>query len=342
MINPSDVGRGLIGSCALLLCLAALLAPPQTVAQTVPPEAIVDPRETAEQIVLDAAAGDDALLRMNAVEACQYLPQRAESLIAAGIDDPNPAVRWAALITVGRLGLEGMTPRALELADDPDQEIYVRAAAAFAAHRNGQPADLGLVARLLWDPRPGQRANAALLLSMLDLPSAVPMLRDAAQDPMIKSPTLRRELFRLQVAEALVQLGDMESLKVVRGAVYSNEQELRVLAVIILGRCEDRGMQGNLIRLLAQDPVELRLAAADALARMGTNEGLPVMLQAAATSPYPTVRAQAAAALGQAADDPRAREALTRLLQDPETAVRLAAAAAWLEADPAVVAARRP
>ena len=321
-------GLTLAALVTLLGCLTPAAAQPEPEANPDP-----DPQALATRLVLDAAAGDNPLLRMNALEASQHLPQQAEPLVRAGLDDPNPAVRWAALITLGRLNLDALAPRASQLAQDPAQETYVRAAAAFAAHRTGHDADLGLIAQLLWDPRPGQRANAALLLSMLDEPSAIPMLRDAAQDPMTRSPKLKRELFRLQAAEALVQLGDLESLKVVRGAVYSSEQELRVLAIIILGRCADQGMTGNLIRLLAQDPVELRLAAAAALASMGSNEGLPVMLEAAATSTFSTVRAQAANGLGQAADDPRARQALASLLQDPDAAVRLSAAAAWLAAD---------
>ena len=45
-------------------------------------------------------------------------------------------------------------------------------------------------------------------------------------------------------------------------------------------------MQGNFVTLLAREEPELRLAAAEALARLGSLEGLPVMMEAA-TQPGP-------------------------------------------------------
>ena len=325
--HPLAIPRGSM-LVTLLLCLTAWTGPGQAVAQP-----LTDPRARAVQILVEASGAERPLLRMNAVEAVQYLPERAGPIVGKALYDDNPAVRWAAMVTAGRLGLVTLGPQLLEISRDEDQELYVRAAAAFAAHRCGLDADLGLIAQLLWDPRPGQRANAALLLRLLDEPSAIPVLRDAARDPMPRSQPLVRELFRLQVAEALVALGEEESLPAIRGAVYSNQDEVRILAVIILGRCGDRGMTGNLVRLLAQDPMELRLAAADSLARLGNPEGLPIMLYAAARADRPTVRAQAAFALGKTISDPRAAAALQQLFSDPDASVRIAAAAAWVEAD---------
>ena len=121
-----------------------------------------------------------------------------------------------------------------------------------------------------------------------------------------------------------------------------------MLAVLTLGRLGDGGMQGNLVTMLARPEVELRLAAAEALARLGSTEGLPVMLEAVrrADDGSVAVRAQAAVALGQAlragpsGDAPEAlqgllleaRQKLVALLDDPDPTVRVAAAAAVLEA----------
>ena len=85
----------------------------------------------------DAARDPKPQVRMHATEMAQAMPNRALPLVRSAIDDPNPAVRFAALVNVGRLGLEGLAERAGELARDPQEPDYVRAAAAFAAMRNG-------------------------------------------------------------------------------------------------------------------------------------------------------------------------------------------------------------
>lgn len=292
--------------------------------------AIEDAEPQAVQTLLEAVRSDQPLLRMNAIEAAKAMPDRAQPMVQLALDDPNPAVRFAALVTAGRLQLEGVGRRAQLMSTDTDQPDYVQAAAIFTAHRCGLDADLGRLAEMLFHPDLRQRSNAALLFGLSEDPAAVPVLVDAAQDPMWRAEPLQRELVRIQIAEALLNLGEEESIKALRGAAYSNEDEVRVLAVLMIGRAGDRSMRGNLINFLAKDPIELRLAAAEALARFDSSEGLPVMLEAVDTD-RPTVRAQAAFALGQLADDPQAEAALVGLLDDPEPAVRIAAAAAILE-----------
>jgi HEAT repeat protein len=297
-----------------------------------PPPAPADPIQRATDILLEAAQSDRALLRMNAVEACKVVPDRALPLVQLGIDDPNPAVRFAALTTAGRLEFGSLGDRALAISADAAQPNYVRAAAAYAAHRCGLDADLSILARMLWDPDPRQRSNAALLLGLAGSPSAIPLLAEASEDPMRRIDPLSRALVRLQIAEALLTLGHEDSLQVIRGAAYSSQPEVQILAVLMLGRAGDRGMQGNLIQFLAKRPIELSLAAADGLANMGSLEGVPVMLAAAGLE-SPTVRSQAAFALGKATGDERVPPVLHGLLIDPDPAVRLSAAAAVLEAD---------
>jgi HEAT repeat protein len=287
----------------------------------------------AVQVLREASRSDNALLRMNAVEAARTMPDRALPMVSLAYEDPNPAVRFAALVTAARLGLDSLGTKAQSMSRDETQPSYVRAAAALAAHRNGKDADLGLIAQLLFDDDPRRRSNGALLMGLTEEPAVIPVLYDAASDPMARREPLERALLRLQIAEALLNLGEEDSLKAIRGAAYSKDGEVQVLAVLMLGRALDRGMQGNLIGFLAKNPVELRLAAAEGLARMGSTEGRPVMIEAA-QSPQATVRAQAAFALGQLAFDPEVGPVLVGLLDDPDPAVQIAAAAAVLEARP--------
>ncbi len=290
-----------------------------------------DAEPTAVQILLEASRSDDALLRMHAVEGAKSMPDRALPMVQLALRDENPAVRFAALVTMGRLQFDSLAAQALRLADDPTQPDYVEAAALFAATRCGEEVDLGRLAAMLWDDDLQTRSNAALLFGLIEQKQVVPVLLDASEAPMDRARPVERELVRLQLTEALLNLGHEDSLKALRGAAYSSQDEVRILATLMLGRAQDRGMEGNLIGFLAKNPVELRLAAAESLARMGTLEGLPVMLEAA-QMPAATVRSQAAFALGQATADARAAAALTALLDDTEPRVRIAAAAATLEA----------
>lgn len=324
-ITDRASGNGMFWVCLLLLGCAAPAAPWPAAAGPVQ-----DAELQAVQTLLDASRSEQALLRMNAIEAAKAMPDRAQPMVQLALNDPNPAVRFAALVTAGRLKLEGVGRQAQEMSYDSEQPDYVQAAAIFAAHRCGQEADLGRLAQMLFHPDLRQRSNAAMLFGLTEDASAIPVLKDAARQPMYRAGPLERELLRVQIAEALLNLGEEESLKALQGAAYSNEDEVRVLAVLMLGRAGDRSMRGNFTNFLAKDPVELRLAAAEALARTGSAEGLPVMLEAAAMD-RATVRAQAAFALGQVARDPQASSALVKLLDDPDPAVRIAAAAAVLE-----------
>lgn len=318
--------------CFALAALAALTF----VGTALPRVAVAGPLQDAEpkavQTLLEASRSDEALLRMHAIEGAKSMPDRALPMVQLALNDPNPAVRFAALVTTGRLQLDSLGARALRLADDPDQPTYVQAAALFAADRCGQEADLGRLASMLWSADTALRSNAALLFGLSEDPSAVPVLLDAAEAPMQRSEPVDRELVRLQITEALLQLGHEPSLKAMRGAAYSNHDEVRILAVLMLGKAGDGGMRGNLTGFLAKDPAEFRLAAAESLARLGSAEGLPVMLDASVNEAYPTLRSQSAFALAQVSWDPRAVKHLLNLLDDPEPMVRIAAAAATLEA----------
>ncbi|MEM9916115.1 MAG: HEAT repeat domain-containing protein [Planctomycetota bacterium] len=293
--------------------------------------ALQDAEPKAVQILLEASRSDDPLLRMHAIEAAKSMPDRALPMVQLGLQDDHPAVRFAALVTTGRLEFNSLAPQALRLADDAEQPDFVQAAALFAAGRCGEDVDLGRLAAMLWDDDLNTRSNVAMLFGWMDEPAVIPVLLDAAEAPMTRARPSQRELVRLQITEALLNLGYEDSLKALRGAAYSGNNEVRIMATLMLGRAGDGGMEDNLVTFLAKDPFELRLAAAESLARLGSLEGVPVMLEAS-ERPRDLVRSQAAFALGQAAASAEAAARLTMLLDDPNNRVRIAAAAATLEA----------
>ena len=276
--------------------------------------------------VLTAASSDDAFLRANAMEAAALIPDRAPFLLRIGVDDKSPVVRFAAMATTGKLRLKELAPSALRLLSDPDESV--RASAKFAMSQCGQPVDGPSLASMLGSADPGVRANVAILLGLAGDASVIPLLKESAKAPLKRTSPQQEALVRLQIAEAVVKLGDEGSIDALEAGAFSQFDEVRVLAVLTLGRLEDRRMAPALTGMLNGPPVELQVAAAQALANMGQSHGLRVVLTAAGSS-SPTVRAQAAIALG-AFSQSAASDKLARMLADPQPQVRVAAAAAVL------------
>ncbi len=342
---------------AALCLLPAFAAPALAAAQKEVPLAAApaDPDARAVEVVLQASRSDRAEMRANAVEAIQHSADRALPLVQAALDDENAGVRFAALYVVGRQKMDALAPvvrDALARGDEPNASV--RAALIFAGSRLGVADDATLsgMSRYLFDDDPRVRANAVLLMGELGQPQAALMLRHASARPEgDRHPQIEWALLRLQVAEAMAKLGDAPpdpgavapevaadnagiGLRAVRAATYSNFDEVRVLAVQAVGRLHDESFWGNLNNFLDPDeaqPIEFKLAAAKSLGDLGRGDRGRFVVLPAAQHAMGTVRAQAAFALA-GVPGPDARSALASLMNDPEEPVRLAAAAAWLEA----------
>lgn len=321
--------------CTIWLTAAAvssvlLLCAPVVIAADAPREVVVERvptlRERATEQVIAAAKDADPFVRANAMEAAQRLPDRAAVLVQLGLEDAQPAVRFAALATMGRLALKQSIASAKRLQNDGDASV--KAAALFALRRAGEDVDLTPWAGMLSSQDAALRGNVAMLAGWLGDKSAAPMLKDTARVPLQKTGAAQAAIARMQVAEALVTLGDEESLDAVRAGAYSQHDEVRVLAVQIMGRTGDRRMEKAIEEFVAKPPVELQLAAAEALARWSKENGLDAALRAC-DSPTPAVRAQAAMTLGLM-KDARVEPALAKMLGDTSAQVRVAAAAAVL------------
>lgn len=312
----------LMGALSSPLAAQTPAGPPPTAKQVL---AVVRDR-AIEQVLLSARSGDP-FLRANAIEAMQPLPDRALPLAQLGLDDEHPVVRFAALVTIGKLNPPGMGDLVRGMLDDPSASV--RGAAMFAGRKLGLDVPIDGLAPMLTSRDPGVRANAALLLGMMGDPSAIPMMQELAQVPMPRAGAAAQAVARIQMSEAVLKLGDNRALDAIRAGAYSSHDVVRVLSVTVMGKTGDRRMAPAIRQMLEDPPIELQLAAAEALARMGWDDGLPQMLEGA-RSEITAVRAQAAFGLGLV-HDPRAATALVAMLDDPAEQVRLSAAAAILE-----------
>lgn len=253
--------------------------------------------------LLASTSSNDLFIRSNAMEACENLdPLRAMPILQIGIDDPAVPVRFAALTTIGKMRMRELLPAARR--QFKDTSPHVRAAVIFVLRRCGEPIDPTPLASMLTSRDASLRGSVAMLLGMMGDSSAVPMLKNLAQVPLPRTDNpVSGVLVRIQTAEARVRLGDDSVVNVIRGGLYSNHDEVRVLAAMMLGRIRDFRMEEAFFELMDNeiDPIELRLAAADALARMSrTVEVVKEVLEnadlvlTAGQSESPLVRSQTA------------------------------------------------
>lgn len=291
-------------------------------------------RERAIERLEALASSSDPQVRANAIEALGALPSRVETVAAAGLRDGNEGVRAVAAMVVGRARVRSLGPAVERLTQDPSG--YVQSAAIYASRRLGREVDLTPLGRLLLgssDPR--LRAHAAFLLGELGEASAVPMLREAYASPMPRASQAAVRLMRLQIAEAMVKLGDESQLSVIRAALYPSrpeELEATALAVQVLGEVRDEAAVDQLISLSAQTdrsgnpmPAEVRLATASSLARLGLRQG-SFLADEYVGSELAPVRAQAATVYGRTGKVDNLGK-LAALLEDGSQMVQVAAAA---------------
>lgn len=285
--------------------------------------------------------------RANAIESLELVPDIGEQVARTGLSDENPAVRYAAAMVIGRQRCGSSAPLTNALVRDLDPSV--RLASIYAMKRNGYNVDLTPLADALRsNPDARVRANAAFILGELGDPSAVTLLHDALTYNIPKAAVADIRIYQLQVAEALVKLGDNNSLSRLRAPLYTRDPadgEIAAFAAAILGRVGDRSSIPDLVKIVAmwkeyRYSAEIRLAAMGSLAQLGQPpdpemiaEYLGPDYQADETNVWVRgVRSQAAYALGLIESPQESVPYLAHLFRhDTDDLVRIPAAAALLK-----------
>ena len=291
--------------------------------------------QAVEQII-SSSRSENPFLRANAIEAAQALPNRIMQLVQLGLGDPNPVVRFVAVVTVGQKKLHALIEPVKVLQNDPSPSV--QAAVILALRQCGHNVTLRPLMSMLQEPDGTLRANVAVLLGRLGQPSDIQILMDLARQPPVpQMEPIEHAIVKIQIAEAMVVLGDESQRQTIRAGAYSSYDEVRVMAVQMMGKLADRAFRGALVHMLQRQPVrqrrpiEQRLAAAEALARLGDGQGLSTVVEGCQFASIP-VRAQATLALTWF-DQVPARKLRAQMLADPSEQVRLAASAAIVHAD---------
>lgn len=237
-------------------------------------------RDMAVSTLVELATDVQPVVRANAIEAIAAAPEAGTEVIEAGLRDSNEGVRSVAAVVAGRLQLASTVGWLKPLVMDESE--YVRLSAVFALSRMGEEIDLTPLANTLFTSRDTRaRAHAAFLLGELGSSTAIDMLRQASLEGVSRASTGEVRLLRLQIAEAMIKLGDDSPLPGVKAALFPSRPEdfeLAALAIQIIGEVGDREAVDQLIYLAdaaGEDamPPEIRLAAADALSKLGHPQG---------------------------------------------------------------------
>jgi len=273
----------------------------------------------------------------NAIEGLLQAPARLEPSLARLLTNESPAVRAIAAKAIARGKLANAAESTRPLLTDPVS--IVRSAAIFALAANGLKVDPTPLATMLKTGQPRERAEAAYILGELGNTSAVTLLRDGASTPMPRADAVEARLAYLQMAEAMVKLGEDSAINEVRAALYParpEDLEATVLAAQIIGQVKDKQSAAQLIYLTADKdpmgnpyPAEVRLQIAGSLAKLGNSRGVYIADEFA-KSAKPVLRAQAVSVYGET----RQREFLakaTAMINDPDGIVRIYAATAVLK-----------
>lgn len=318
-----------IAVLGLLMAATGCDKPPATAPATAaPPRLSGTPLAQAQEIVLDALVDSDPRLRANAVEVIattgltQLMP-RTQRLF----DDSVFPVRFHAAVAVGDLRYEPAKDKVTAMLDDPDENVKL--AAAYALMRLGQEEHFRTLCEGITSTNQTVRANAALLLGKSGRQEALRFLywtlrqQDAAD----------RVLF--QAAQSIAMLGDERIYPKLWTRLISAYADDRVIGIEGMGALATEQAKNALVTMLDDSVVEVRLAAAAQLGKLGEPIGEAEVLDALQKNLADTndprgrerVKALAAMAIGEIGTEPLTRH-LPKLLSDPSTRVRLAAARA--------------
>jgi HEAT repeat protein len=238
-------------------------------------------------------------------------------------------------MTIGKLELQSSRDLLKPLLQDEDP--IVRAAAIYAIDRCGGAIDPTPIAKLLHSDDPRHRAQGVFILGEMGNPSAIPMLKAVAADRMSMASISQVRLLRLQVAEALVKLGDQTGVETLRASLFParpEDLEIAALAVQIIGEIKDLRSLDQLIYIADQDgderlPAEVRLGAAASAAKLGERGGA-FIADEFWRDQFPAIRAQSAYVYGLIGGNRSLATLDTMMAQDSNDLVRVSAAAGAL------------
>lgn len=222
----------------------------------------------AMEILEEGLSDPDSQIRVNSIEVVVSTGQRrlmpkVEKLLK---DDFMP-VRFAAALAVGDLEYTLAADSVRELLEDSDENIQI--ATAYSLDRLGYGDGFARVSKAVTSSDHVVCANAALLLGKMGdergLKLLYGLLRDGNSDDRVL----------LQAMESIARLGDEGIYQRIWAKLISVYADDRVMGVRSMGALGTTDSKNDLIRMLDDDILEVRLAAAEQLGKLGHVTGEP-------------------------------------------------------------------
>jgi len=295
-----------------------------------PPPATNDPQAQAVQTIFDGLADPDSQVRANAVEVVvttkqiRFMPQ-----VQRMLQDEATSVRFLATMAVGDLQYATARNEVARLLDDPNPNIKM--AAAYAMMKLGETEYYKVFRDQVTSEDQTVRANAALLLGKSGQKDAVRFLYWVLRRPDSSDKVV------FQALESIAMHHDERIFRTLWAKLISGYADDRFLGVRAMGALGTEQARNAIITMLDDGVVEVRLAAAEQLGKLGEPIGEAKvaevfeknLLADMDVESQQRVKVLTALAIGEIGS-PSLSKRLPPLLRDPSKPVRLAAATAIL------------
>jgi len=318
------------------------------------PEVLIDPGRAcidAQAVLQQAAEDKDPATRAHAVEAlAEARGAQAGGVLRQALSDPNPVVRFAAAMAIGDIryapAKDDLVRMVQYKAAGAERDKTVYCAVIYALFRLGETQHATPLGRLLFDNEREIRANVAMVMGRMGEPSAIGPLKSLLTDEQDVG-------VQLLVVEALALLGDQRNARIIEAYTKTQYEDERLVAIRALPEISSPATVIVLSGLAAPfEPPRVRIAAAEALGRLGKKDAdltrlcvqaasNPMKVLADAAKPgqeipstwVTSLQQLAAIALGRIGE-PAAVNTLHPLLRHKDGAVRVAAAMSVLRLFP--------
>lgn len=244
------------------------------------------------------------------------------AILGNAINDGHMEVRAAVVSALGALGNKTVVPDLLSALRD--KEMWVRLAAATAISDLNDKSVIPELVRLLANNDGRIRESAALALGTMDYKGEIPGLREAIErkeiDPRVADYLMgdmanldgkdiqdyerklkdKSDIYaRIVAVLAFGKIGktNRQTMVNLREALKDVEPVVRALAVVVLGKLEDKESLEAIEKLADDDDPVVRGVAALFMGRLGNKSTLPV-LEKLTGDKEASVRASSALALG--------------------------------------------
>jgi len=224
----------------------------------------------AFDILRDGLADADPRVRVHAIEAVVATHQiRLMPTVQLLLADESMPVRFGAAVAMGDLKYSISRTSVSRALRDPDHNVVV--AASYAMGKLGDTEYYEVVRKALLSDNQAVRANAAFLLGKTGDTRAVELLKQAQRDRNSDGKV------RLLTLEARAELGDTTVLNKLWAMVYGYAED-RMIGVRAMGALGGAKVREILATKLDDDILEVRLAVAEQLGKLGDSSGEPEVL----------------------------------------------------------------